>query len=48
MTEQLEEAATPPSEANAAVWGLIERLALDANADVGKLRCGEQRGQRMR
>jgi hypothetical protein len=25
-----------------------ERLALDANADVGKLRCGEQRGQRMR
>ena len=28
MTEQPEEVATPPSEATAAVWGLIEKLAL--------------------
>ena len=37
MAEQLEEVATPPSEATAAVWGLIEKLALDANAGVAKL-----------
>jgi hypothetical protein len=37
MTEQPEEVATPPSEATAAVWGLIEKLALDADAIVAKL-----------
>jgi hypothetical protein len=37
MAEQLEEVATPPLEATAAVWGLIEKLALDADADIAKL-----------
>ena len=37
MAEQLEEVATPPLEATATVWGLIEKLALDADADIAKL-----------
>jgi hypothetical protein len=37
MAEQLDEVARPPLEAAAAVWGLIERLALDADADIAKL-----------
>jgi hypothetical protein len=37
MAEQLGQVATPPSETTAAVWGLIEKLALDADADLGKL-----------
>jgi hypothetical protein len=37
MAEQLEGVATPPLEATAAVWGLIEKLALDVDADIAKL-----------
>ena len=37
MAEQLEEVATPPFEATVAVWGLIEKLVLDADAGIAKL-----------
>jgi hypothetical protein len=37
MSEQLEEEVTPPLEATAAVWGLIEKLALDADANLTNL-----------
>jgi hypothetical protein len=37
VAEQLEKVAMPPVEATAAAWGLIEKLALDADADVAKL-----------
>jgi hypothetical protein len=37
MEEQLKDVAAPPLQTAAAVWGLIEKLALDADADIAKL-----------
>ena len=37
MEEQVEHLAAPPSNGAAAILALIERVALDAGADVAKL-----------